>query len=70
MLLYCFKLLCIYTAELTIGFINAPYQANEADNFTTVEFGIIEGTIAPSVSVPVELSFSDLSAAGKYFLKQ
>ena len=54
-------------AELTIGFINAPYHVeHESDGFATVEFGIVDGTIGPSVSMSVELVLSDGTAKGKF----
>ena len=54
-------------AELTIGFINAPYEVDEDDDFATVEFGITSGIIGPSVSLSIELYFSDQTAISKYF---
>ena len=49
-----------------IGFISLPYQANETAESATVEFGILDGAIGQSVSVSVELSFSDVTAIGRF----
>ena len=55
-------------AELTVGFIGAPYYVYEEDGFATVMFGILDDDtiIGPSVNVSVELFFSDITAIGKF----
>ena len=56
-----------HNAEL-IGFINAPYQANENDGFVTVEFGVLNG-VQPSTDVTVELSLSGGTARSKFYMQ-
>ena len=38
-------------AEVIIGFINAPYIANERDGHAAVTFGVINGTLDRRVTV-------------------
>ena len=38
-------------AEIVIGFINAPYIANERDGRTAVTFGVISGALDRRVTV-------------------
>ncbi len=64
-------------AELQIGFINTPYQANEIDGFATVEFGILNNGVQLGTEVRVELFFSELldrafdrTAMGKFCMQQ
>ena len=38
-------------AEVVIGFINAPYIANERDRRAAVTFGVISGTLDQRVTV-------------------
>ena len=49
----------IYT-ELEIGFINAPYSANETDGFVTFEVGVTNG-VQLGQEVSVEFSTVDIS---------
>ena len=51
-------------AVVVIGFINAPYQANESDGTVSVQVGVI-GTTGLGREVTVELSYSNGSALGK-----
>ena len=51
-------------AEVVIGFINAPYIANERDGRTAVTFGVISGTLGRRVTVI--LTQTDGSALCKY----
>ena len=47
-----------------IGFINAPYQANENNGTVSIEVGVI-GASGLGREVTVELSYSSGSALGK-----
>ena len=51
---------------VVIGFINAPYIANERDGRTAVTFGVISGTLDQRVTVI--LTQTDGSALCKYTL--
>ena len=60
-------LITMTCAELTIGFIDAPYQVIESDVVATVEFGILhDGRTA--VDISVELFISNVAALGKSLL--
>ena len=48
---------------VVIGFINAPYQANENDRTVSVEVGVI-GAVRLGREVTVNLSYSSGSAFG------
>ena len=51
-------------AVVMIGFINAPYQANENDGTVSVQVGVV-GSIRLGREVTIELSYSSGSALSK-----
>jgi hypothetical protein len=51
------------TADVVIGFMNAPYQATENESFVTVTFGVMRGDLEREVTV--KLLFLDGTAVGE-----
>lgn len=48
--------------NVIIGFIGAPYSANESDGVLFVEVGVLSGTL--HVEVVVNISTTDITALG------
>ena len=57
-------------AVVVIGFINAPYQANETDGTVSVEVGVIGAVGLLGREVTVVLSYSSGSAIGELCIQR